>query len=321
MRVAVIDIGTNSTRLLVADVDTTCVVERERRSQVTRLGTGVDASGALSEEAIGRVLETLDLYVETIAAERAQATAAVLTSAVRDATNGAEFADEVRRRYGLDARVIDGEEEGRLTFLGATSERGDDRPEPVLVVDIGGGSTELVLGSGGEPTFHTSLQTGVVRQTERHLQSDPPAPEELQAVADDVRSTVEATVPAEVRRSAAAAIAVAGTPTSLAAIDQELDPYDPARVHGYTLWVGTCELLLARLAAMPLEERRAVRGLHPDRAAMIVTGTIILLDVLRAFELDQVEVSEHDLMRGAALRLARADDGGDLTAEARSAGG
>ncbi|HKG03141.1 MAG TPA: Ppx/GppA phosphatase family protein [Conexibacter sp.] len=309
MHVGVVDIGTNSTRLLIADVEDGAITELDRRSQVTRLGQGVDTSGSLAEEAMVRVFATLDAYRDALDAADvpADARVAVLTSAARDATNGADFTRRVRDDYGLDARTIAGEEEAELTFRGATHGRDPQDTTPLLVVDIGGGSTELIVGAAGstEPSFHVSLQAGVVRQTERHLHHDPPPPHELQQLADDVRATIEAGVPREVRASARAAVGVAGTATSLAAIDQELDPYDPRRVHGYVLELGEVELLLARLAQMPLAQRRDVRGLHPDRAPTIVAGAAILLEVLRAFELDRAEVSEHDLLHGVALTHTR----------------
>jgi exopolyphosphatase/guanosine-5'-triphosphate,3'-diphosphate pyrophosphatase len=176
----------------------------------------------------------------------------------------------------------------------------------MLVIDIGGGSTELVIGvPRQEPTFHVSTQAGVVRQTERHLHDDPPRPEQLQALAEEVRAIFEESVPADVRRAARQGIAVAGTATSAAAIAQALEPYDPGQVQGYLLQVGDCELMLARLAAMPLQERREVPGLHPDRAPTIVAGVAILIEAMRAFGLDAVEVSEHDILWGVALTVAR----------------
>ncbi|MGN6187687.1 MAG: Ppx/GppA phosphatase family protein [Conexibacter sp.] len=308
MRVGVVDIGTNSTRLLIADVHDGAIDELDRRSEVTRLGQGVDTAGRLAEEAMGRVFATLDAYRDAMdnADVLADARVAVLTSAARDAANGADFTQRVTDDYGLRARTITGDQEATLTFRGATHDRDPEDTTPLLVVDIGGGSTELIVGAAGssEPSFHVSLQAGVVRQTERHLHHDPPSPHELQQLADDVRATIVAGVPETVRRSARVAVGVAGTATSLAAIDQELDPYDPRRVHGYVLQRAEVELLLARLAQMPLAQRREVRGLHPDRAPTIVAGAAILLEVLRAFELERAEVSEHDLLHGVALTQA-----------------
>jgi exopolyphosphatase / guanosine-5'-triphosphate,3'-diphosphate pyrophosphatase len=244
------------------------------------------------------VLARYRAAIDELAPER---TVAVLTSAVRDAANGPDFAARVRDEFGLDARTIPGDEEARLTFLGATSERPADAAWPVVVIDIGGGSTELVVGDPDGMRFHVSTQAGAVRQTERHVRSDPPAPAEVAAMRTEVREILRAAVPEEVRASARAAIAVAGTPTSLAAIDQKLDPYDPARVHGYVLTLERAQRALQELAAMTDDERRRVPGLEPARAPAIVAGATLLVEALEAFNLDSTEVSEHDILRGAAL--------------------
>jgi exopolyphosphatase/guanosine-5'-triphosphate,3'-diphosphate pyrophosphatase len=311
VRVAVVDIGTNSTRLLIADVDpaTGSLHELVRRSHVTRLGHGVDANGSLADDAVQRVFATLRQYRADIDSHDVSANLAVLTSAVRDAANGAQFAERVRQDFQLDARVLSGDQEAQLTFLGAMAGRPSDDAydgaQPTVVIDIGGGSTEFVVGVGRTAGFHTSLHAGVVRMSERHIHSDPPAPHELQALAADVRSTLLQGLPPDKRAPVARGIAVAGTATSAAAIDLELDPYDPARVHGYLLQLGTVELLLARLADLTEQQRRQVVGLHPDRAPTIVAGLILLSEAMRAFELEQVEVSEHDILYGGALTLAR----------------
>ncbi len=304
MRKAVVDIGSNSTRLLIADLDDGRVTdELVRRTAVTRLGTGVDSSGQLSDEAMKRVYATLDEYRAEIDKHSVDRALAVLTSAVRDASNGEPFADTVRTRYGLSPHILTGDEEAELTFLGATSERSAEDRTPTVVIDIGGGSTELVIGAGHEPSFHVSNQAGVVRQTERHIHHDPPQREELDALAADVRAIFERAVPSDQRQAVRHAIAVAGTATSLAAIAQELEPYDPQKVHGYVIDVAECEQMLDRLASIPLDQRRQVPGLNPDRAPTIVAGAVILLEVLRFFGLDKVEISEHDILRGAALGL------------------
>jgi exopolyphosphatase/guanosine-5'-triphosphate,3'-diphosphate pyrophosphatase len=317
VRVAVVDIGSNSTRLLIAEVDPGMGSLRElaRDSRVTRLGAGVDANGSLSDEAIERVTNVLADYHAGIEQHECEANLAVLTSAVRDADNGARFAERVREDYQLDARVLSGDEEAQLTFLGAMSARpGEDAAGdaqsagslPTVVVDIGGGSTEFVIGSGRTAGFHVSLHVGVVRMSERHIHSDPPDPRELQDLAADVRRNFEQGLPQQERDRVRRAIAVAGTATSAASIEQQLDPYDPERVNGYTLTLGTVELLLARLADMDEQRRREVVGLDPDRAPTIVAGMIVLSEALRAFGLDEVEVSEHDILYGGALRLAGA---------------
>jgi exopolyphosphatase/guanosine-5'-triphosphate,3'-diphosphate pyrophosphatase len=305
MRVAIVDIGTNSTRLLVAEVPADGAVQTlHRESTVTRLGEGVDATGRLGDEPMRRVTDALARYRATMDDLGAEANMAVLTSAVRDAANGAEFTARVREDYGLDAHTITGDEEAQLTFAGATSERPHDGTE-LVVVDIGGGSTEFVVGRDGEVDFHVSTQAGVVRQSERHLTADPPPPADLRALSEEVGTIIAGAIPRDLRERVGAGIAVAGTATSLAAIELELDPYDPARVHGHVLELGTCELLLARLAQMTNDERREVVGLHPDRAPTIVAGVAMLMESMRAFGLERVEVSEHDILRGAALRLGR----------------
>lgn len=304
MRRAVVDIGTNSTRLLIADVGHGRVGDVvERRTEITRLGAGVDADGRLSEEAMQRVYSVLDVYRSLIDGAGADDAVAVLTSAVRDAANGQEFADAVRDRWRIEPHVLSGDAEARLTFLGATSERDPDDPTPTLVIDIGGGSTEFVIGAGREMSFHVSNQAGVVRQTERHLHSDPPTESERDALGRDAREILAGGVGESWRRAVGHAIAVAGTATSLASIAQELEPYDPEKVEGFVLSDDECRRILDRLAGLTLAERRQVRGLHPDRAPTIVAGAIILLETLALFGLDRTEVSEHDILRGAALGL------------------
>ena len=305
MRIAVVDIGTNSTRLLVAELqDGRVSDELERRTKVTRLGAGVDADGSLREDAMERVYTTLDGYRQLIDAAGVTKAVAVMTSAVRDATNGAEFAATVQDRYGLEPHVLTGDQEARMTFLGATSDRDPRDTTPTLVIDIGGGSTELVIGSGHEVTFHVSTQAGVVRQTERHIASDPPTESELDDLAADVRAILALGVPPEHREAVRHAIGVAGSATSLGAIAQRLDPYDPAKVHGYVLSGDERDRILAHLASLPLEQRREVPGLDPARAPTIVAGVIILTEVMRLFGLEEIEISEHDILRGAALEFS-----------------
>lgn len=297
-----IDVGTNSTRLLVADVTGGRVSPLERRSTVTRLGRGVDLSGHLSSEAIEDVCEAIGGYVGILEGLEAETVDAIATSAVRDADNGSAFVAELRERFALSARVLDGTEEARATYLGATSESPPD--EPTLVVDIGGGSTEMVVGRGAEISFHDSLQAGVVRHSERHIASDPPTAGELEALATDVRGLIEDSVGGGVE--ARHGIAVAGTPTSLAAVETKLEPYDPARVHGHVLALPSIQRMLSQLASLPLSERVEVPGLHPDRAPTIVAGVVILVETMRAFGLEQVTVSEHDILYGTAIAAAQA---------------
>jgi exopolyphosphatase / guanosine-5'-triphosphate,3'-diphosphate pyrophosphatase len=304
MRVAVVDLGTNTTRVLVADVDDGRVRELDRRTKVTRLGQGVDSSGRLADEAIERVTATLEDYKAVIDGLKPEHTIALATSATRDADNGADFRQMLHDRFGFDAHIIPGNEEARLTFLGATAARPPEAG-PLVVIDIGGGSTEYVVGSpGSAPSFRVSTQAGSVRQTERHLREDPPSEEDLVTLRAAVRSTIQNEVPTSVIEQVRAGVAVAGTATSLAAIDQQLDPYDPDKVQGYGLLLEAVDRMLGELAAVRLEERRQVVGLHPDRAPTIVAGAAILLESMRVFGLGAVEVSEADILHGAALDVA-----------------
>ncbi len=306
MRIAVVDVGSNTTRLYIAEIEDGRVgAELTRLGRVTRLGAGVDASGRLAGDALEREYTVLAEYQHLIQASGAQRAVAVMTSAVRDAANGGDFAEEVASRFGLEAHVLSGDEEAQLTYLGTTDglEAGAEGTA-TLVFDIGGGSTELVLGHGARVDFHVSTQAGVVRQADRHIRSDPPTAEELEAVAADVRDVFAQAVPAHYRVAPGRALGVAGTPTSLAAIAQDLEPYDPQRVHGYRLSAGERDRIFARLLDLPLAERQRVRGLHPDRAVAILPGIVILTEIMALFGLDEFEVSEHDILRGAALHYA-----------------
>jgi exopolyphosphatase / guanosine-5'-triphosphate,3'-diphosphate pyrophosphatase len=307
--IAVVDIGTNSTRLLVARVEDGRVEELERQSKVTRLGQDVDSTGRLAGEAVERVLGVLEEYRHLIDVRSADRVVALATSAVRDSANGDEFRARVGGRFGFDLRTISGDEEARLTFRGATSAREDD-DEPTLVIDIGGGSTELVTGRpGADPDFHVSTQSGSVRQTERHLHDDPPGADQVAALRREVRQIVEDAVPAEVRQSVTRGIAVAGTATQLASIDLGLDEKDRERVHGHVMQRGSVSRMLDGLASVPLEERKRTKGLDPDRAPTIVAGAAILLEVMESFGLDAVEASERDILHGAALSASDTENG------------
>jgi exopolyphosphatase/guanosine-5'-triphosphate,3'-diphosphate pyrophosphatase len=303
VKVAVVDVGTNSTRLLVAEVRDGRVRELDRRTIVTRLGEGVDAAGRLGEAAMERVFEACAAYRKAVDEAGAERVVAMLTSAVRDAANGAELERELDRRFGFEAQTISGEREARLTYLGATSAR--HHAAPTLVLDIGGGSTEVVVGQGDSVQFFVSTQLGSVRHTERHIHTDPPTAAELEACRAAARAELEAAVPRAVREQVNQGIAVAGTPTSFAAIELALDPYDPERVEGHHLALAACERILGELAALTLAQRRLVTGLHSDRAPTIVAGGTILVEAMRLFDLDEIEVSERDILHGAALEASK----------------
>ncbi len=287
-RVAAIDIGTNSTRLLVADVDGGRVREVDRRVRITGLGEGVDGGRRLVPAAIARVHACLADYRRTADELGAARVVATATSAVRDAENGPDFLADVETRFEVETRLLSGDDEALLTFRGVAS--GREIEERTLVVDIGGGSTELIRGGPGGVDFHESLDIGCVRLTERHG-------EDVDEIAAEVRRMLP-------DLDVAAGIGVAGTVTTLAALDLGLVRYDPERVHGHRLSRVAVRAQLDRLAALTLEERRRVPGLEPARAPVIVAGATILREVLYRYRLAEIEASERDLLDGAALAAA-----------------
>jgi exopolyphosphatase / guanosine-5'-triphosphate,3'-diphosphate pyrophosphatase len=295
VRVAAIDLGTNSTRLLVADVEDGRVEEVERRLEITKLGEGVDERRRLLPLPIARVRNTLTDFRRALEGHGTERALAIATSAVRDAENGESFLGEVEWSYGFATKLLSGDEEALLTLRGVTAGR-ELRPG-TLVVDVGGGSTELVVGGPDGVDFHRSLDLGGVRLTERFLRSDPPGPEELEACAAHVRDALP-------ELEVSSAIGVAGTITTLAALDLGLVEYDPEPIHGHRIPAASVDAQLDRLAALPLEQRRRVPGLHPDRAATIVAGALIVRELLRRYGLDALEASERDVLHGAALEAA-----------------
>jgi exopolyphosphatase / guanosine-5'-triphosphate,3'-diphosphate pyrophosphatase len=289
VRVAAVDLGTNTTRLLVADVDDGRIDEVHRETHITRLGEGVDARKRLLPVPIARVRNVLADYRRTLERLGAERTLAVATSAVRDAENGEAFLGEIEWSYGFATRLVSGDDEALLTRRGVQPAAG------TLVLDIGGGSTELIVDD-----FHASLDLGSVRYTERYMHTDPPSSAELDACATAVRAELEERVPFR----ADAAVGVAGTVTTLAALDLGLTTYDRERVHGHRLALEAAQRQLGRLAALPLAERREVPALDPKRAPVIVAGAVILTETLAFFDLDAIEVSEHDILDGIALAAA-----------------
>ena len=282
-RVGAIDLGTNSTRLLVANVEDGRIAEVARGLTITRLGEGVDTRGRLQPLPIARVRNCLAEYRRTIEAAGAERVLVVATSAVRDAQNGEAFLGEIEWSYGWPTRMLSGNEEAQLTLRGVTA--GRELESGTMIVDIGGGSTELILADRQH-----SLDLGCVRMTERF---------------GDVIDTCAAFVRSELPElEVATAIGVAGTVTSIAALDIGLVEYDQERIHGHRLKRSGVDAQLRRLAALSLEERRRVPGLEPERAPVIVAGAVILREILDRYQLDELEVSEHDLLYGIALEAA-----------------
>ena len=297
MRVAAVDLGTNTTRLLVADVVDGTLAEVHRETRITRLGEGVDARRRLLPVPIARVRNALSDYRRTLESLSAERTLLVATSAVRDAENGEAFLGEIEWSYGFTTRLLSGEEEAAMTVRGVGS--GRTPPPGTLILDIGGGSTELIVDA-----FHDSLALGSVRHTERYLHFDPPEPRELARCAGSIRSLLAERIPDDMRASVTDAIGVAGTVTTLAALDLGLETYDCERVHGYRLTRDGAREQLERLASLPLAERRELPAIEPERAPVIVAGALILTETLDYFGVASIEVSERDILDGAAFAAA-----------------
>jgi exopolyphosphatase/guanosine-5'-triphosphate,3'-diphosphate pyrophosphatase len=297
VRVAAIDQGTNTTRLLVADVVDGRVDEVHRESRITRLGEGVDARRKLLPLPIARVRNALTDYRRTAEQLGAERALLVATSAVRDAENGDAFLGEVEWSYGFETRLASGDDEAQLGFRGATLGRA--LAGPTLTVDIGGGSTELVVGDAGGIRFARSVDIGSVRLTERLLQGDPPSAGELQACAEAARASLPELEPVGF------AIGVSATILTFAALDLGLPEFDRGAVDGHRLRSAAVRDQLERLGSLPLEERRRVSALDPDRAPVILAGGVILREVLAHAGLDELETRERDILDGIALEAAK----------------
>ncbi len=312
-RVAAIDCGTNSIRLLVADVPAAGAhTDVLRRMEIVRLGQGVDATGRLAPEAVERTRKVLADYASTARELGVEAVRMVATSASRDAANRGDFEDMVRAALGQLPDVVTGSEEAELSFLGATASldraaaaHGSAPPEPpFLVVDIGGGSTEFVLGDG-EVRAARSVDIGCVRLTERHLRSDPPPPAEIDAAERDIRAALDQVTADVPVGEAATLVGLAGSVTTVAALALGLPAYDADAIHGSRISRDAVRAVTAGLLTATRAHRAALPVMHPGRVDVIGAGALILRVIMDAFDLGEVVVSEHDILDGIALRLAR----------------
>lgn len=302
-RVAAFDCGTNSLRLLIADLDpgTGAAVEHVREMRIVRLGQGVDRTGRIAEDSMARALAALDEYAMLVGEYRPGAVRFCATSAARDAENAAEFTAAVRSRIGVEVEVIDGDAEARASFDGATRALGAVE-QPCLVLDIGGGSTELILGSDGRIEQARSLDIGSVRLTERHVRADPPTAAEIAAVRADIDAALEG---CGVDLAAArTVVGVAGTVTTVAAGVLELPAYQRERVHLARLPLPAVDDCVERLVAMSVSQRRELGYMHPGRADVIGAGALILERILRRVRVEAITVSESDILDGIAWSVA-----------------
>lgn len=300
MRVAAIDCGTNSIRLLVADVVDGVVTDVDRRMIINRLGAGIDKTGEFSSAALERTFAACDEYASLIRGLKAQRVRFVATSASRDAKNRDDFIEGVHARLGVTPDVISGEEEAALSFAGATAGIGGHHKGPFLVVDIGGGSTEFVLGTN-RPTHARSVNIGCVRMTERHLQADPPTQEQIAAATADIDAAIAQAADVVPISQAATLVGVAGSVTTVAAIALGLDQYDSNRIHDSVITIDQVQDIAELLLAMPRSQRAAMGVMHPGRVDVIGAGALVLARIMVRTGADQVVVSEHDILDGIAL--------------------
>jgi exopolyphosphatase/guanosine-5'-triphosphate,3'-diphosphate pyrophosphatase len=295
-RFATIDVGTNTVLLTVAELRGATLAPVVERAEITRLGRGVDASGRLDPVAIRDTVAVLAAYAAEARALGAEIVACVATSAARDAANGAEFFGAARAAAALTPEVISGDEEARLVYASAWRDFGG--AGSLAVLDVGGGSTEFTVGDGPAPRGRTSLQVGAVRLTERHVRGDPPSPAELATLR---RAAVEALRPLAAMSAGlgpARLVGVAGTVTTLAAVEQALPAYDAGRVHGSTLTLAAADALVARLGALTVRERAALPGMEPKRADVILAGAILVVEAMRAAGFDRLTVSDRGVRWG-----------------------
>jgi exopolyphosphatase/guanosine-5'-triphosphate,3'-diphosphate pyrophosphatase len=316
-RVAALDCGTNSLRLLVADVSggidpsaAPVLAEVVRRMEIVRLGEGVDRTGRLSDAALARTFGVLDEYAATIASHDVEQVRMVATSATRDASNREAFESGVRERLGVAPEVITGDDEAGLSFEGATAELrgGPQFDSPYLVVDIGGGSTEFVLGDERGPSAARSVDIGCVRMTERHLRDDPPTPHQVDAARADINAAIDVAATTVRLEQASTVVGLAGSVTTVVAIALGLTEYDPDRIHHARISAADVSAVTAHLLAAIRAERAAMPVMHPGRVDVIAGGALVLDTVLSRGGFDSVVASEHDILDGIALSAARRTD-------------
>ncbi len=303
-RVAAIDCGTNSIRLLVADITGSELTDVDRRMEIVRLGQGVDRTGRLAPEALDRTMTALRGFADIVSSTGASAVRMVATSATRDAENSAEFVRRVKEILGVAPDVLTGDEEARLSFIGATAELASG--QPYLVADIGGGSTEFVLGDQSGPSGTISVNIGCVRMTERRLSSDPPTDSEIAAATADIDAalaTVATAIPAA--GQARTLVGLAGSVTTVAGIALGLPAYDSGRIHHSVIDVGEVHRVTAELLRQTRAERALIGVMHPGRVDVIGGGALILDRIMTRFGFPEVLVSEHDILDGIAYALAR----------------
>ncbi len=302
MKLASIDIGTNSVRLMIAEKEENCLKTLYRGTKITRLGEAVNEKQVLLDSATRRTLLALKKYKEVVEGYKVDKVRVVATSAVRDAKNAPVFIDEIKEKIGFHVEILTGEREAELSFLGATYDFSEDS-QPILVIDIGGGSTEIILGEAGFIENFFSLDIGSVRLTEMFVKNDPPLESEIWSIENCVHSVGRMIFKKIEVGKDLLCLGLAGTITTLSAISQRMEVYDSERIHGSMLSLSEIERILNYLLSKNFSERRQVTGLERERADIVIAGAVILKEIMKALNLKEIIVSEHDILDGLILSI------------------
>lgn len=298
MKIGTIDIGTNSMRLLIADYKNNKIENRKKYINITRIGQGVDDKGYITEEALERNLNALKEFADKCIEEKCEKVYCMGTSALRDSKNGQDFVDRAKELTNIDVKIICGEEESNLGFMGVLEGAGGDKSNYILVLDIGGGSTEFIVGNEDGIKFCKSENVGALRMTEKFITTDPISDEEFNKMSDFIEKTISSTLDKIKGMHVSKLVGIGGAITSLSAMNQQLEVYSMEKVHNSVVTKKDLEKILQNLKKMTLSDKKTIKGLQPKRADIITAGVKILHIVMEKLEIEKIMISEYDNLEG-----------------------
>ena len=298
MKIGTIDIGTNSMRLLIADYKNNKIENRKKYINITRIGQGVDDKGYITEEALERNLNALKEFADKCIEEKCEKVYCMGTSALRDSKNGQDFVDRAKELTNIDVKIICGEEESNLGFMGVLEGAGGDKSNYILVLDIGGGSTEFIVGNEDGIKFCKSENVGALRMTEKFITTDPISDEEFSKMSDFIEKTISSTLDKIKGMHVSKLVGIGGAITSLSAMNQQLEVYSMEKVHNSVVTKKDLEKILQNLKKMTLSDKKTIKGLQPKRADIITAGVKILHIVMEKLEIEKIMISEYDNLEG-----------------------